>query len=536
MTDVIESKIRQVVVNIDGDAIIEDQKGRVLEPSNTRAREGVEIWLEQRIWGHRFYNDQTPWLLLLETMNIIVARAQDLNEKFIFPGIGDLHEAFEYRMQRRSQLRHLLFSDRSINEIADGQSIADSSLWNAWLTRQPNEGKSYEYLRDRFTRFDGFRNAVTLLRGAEIESERDRRPTSRHLAPRGVDMLAADYGESKSGGVNKDRRFFARGGELLFLMLNRSAKRTCLEPLVRSRLAGDSSRWNMLAKALQPSTAETAVVIDNIGYLPLGHHSAYDRIAEDWIATLSLSALPDDSIPELLMRLSGLGVLAYIVARGADILGERAPPFPIDMVSPETLNVQKMSKDCFGRHRDLSRRAIKCLIFTLTSSAEWKAAQLQANPAGALRALVEANFAFEAEETEAAKMAEEIEKTALDKHEERLGKVVGFYAEQIGLAVAKRGSGRWYAASDGMLEAIVLSNVTEPLEFEAFLERLWDRYNFVIGSTIGRREFETANYEHLKMNQRLLEDRLRILGLLKRLSDDCAFVVNPFFRAEEAGR
>ena len=62
------------------------------------------------------------------------------------------------------------------------------------------------------------------------------------------------------------------------------------------------------------------------------------------------------------------------------------------------------------------------------------------------------------------------------------------------------------------------------MEFETFLERLWRRYGFVIGSEAGRQEFANANYEHFKANQRLLEDRLRILGLLKRLSDDCAFV------------
>ena len=62
-----------------------------------------------------------------------------------------------------------------------------------------------------------------------------------------------------------------------------------------------------------------------------------------------------------------------------------------------------------------------------------------------------------------------------------------------------------------------------------FLETLWKKYRMVVGSDVGCRVFETINYSHLKMNQRLLEDRLRVFGLVKRLSDDCAFVTNPFW-------
>lgn len=27
---------------------------------------GGKMWLDERIFGHRFYDDQTPWLVLLE--------------------------------------------------------------------------------------------------------------------------------------------------------------------------------------------------------------------------------------------------------------------------------------------------------------------------------------------------------------------------------------------------------------------------------------------------------------------------------------
>jgi hypothetical protein len=43
-----------------------------------------------------------------------------------------------------------------------------------------------------------------------------------------------------------------------------------------------------------------------------------------------------------------------------------------------------------------------------------------------------------------------------------------------------------------------------------------------------------ADQEDFSDNARRLEERLASLGLLKRLSDSCAYVENPFQRAEAA--
>jgi hypothetical protein len=493
----------------------------------------TEIWLEQRIWGHRFYNDQTPWLLLLETLNVMAAFAVDRNVDLIFPGLGESHENRTYEMRKRSDLRHLLFRDRDIDEIASSQTIADASQWSSWFEKIPNGSERFGYLQQRFVSFSALRNAVTLLRGDEVESERHRRPTSRHLTPRGFDMLTADYGESRNDAVNKDRRFFGRGGELLYLMLNRSQHRSGLETPVRERLIG-KSRWNKLARTLQSGAGEPGVSMDTFGYLPIAEHPAYDRVAEDWLHLLSLEGLPDDSVPEPLMRLSGLGVLQYIVDRAADVSGEKRPLFPIDMLTTETANVQKHAKDAFAQHRELSRKAIRRLVQALVDSDEWKASLRQINPEKAIRKLCVDVFRYAPTKPTPDDMADELTRVAIDNHDMHLGRVVGFYAEQIGFAVARRGNGRWYAAADGFLEALVLANVAAPMEQESFLDKLWRRYGFVIGTEAARQAYPEANYEHFRANQRIFEDRLRILGLSKRLSDDCAFVINPFYRDDGA--
>ncbi|QEL21916.1 hypothetical protein FQV39_04470 [Bosea sp. F3-2] len=489
----------------------------------------IEIWLEQQIWGHRFFSDQTPWFLLLEALGVIASRAADKNHDRIFPGepADGKHEQFSYSMSTRPALRILLFKDRHIDEIADSQAVSDNSMWSRWFDLVPGGEPQFGYLKDRFTRFSAFRNAVALLRGAEVESERKRRPNSRHLAPRGPDMLAADFGETTNGGINKDRRFFARGGELLYLMLNRSQHRDKLENAVRERLLSPGSRWNALAKILQPEGQQPTAGFE-VGYLPLPKHEVYDTLAQDWLALLSLRGLPEDNLPEPLMRLSGLAVINYMTLRSAEVLGVSPTEFPVDMISPDTLAVQRISKDCFRRHRDQSRLAIGKIVEEFAKSPEYLDAAKQANPFRAMKELVEKRFNYGLASTPLARVPAELKEQAISNHDQHLGRVVGFYAEQIGFAVARRGTGRWYAASDGLIEALVLANVKHPMEFETFLETLWKRYRIVIGSGVGRQAFQTANYAHLKANQRLLEDRLRVLGLLKRLSDDCAFVTNPF--------
>jgi hypothetical protein len=499
-----------------------------LSPPASLELQNIEIWLEQQIWGHRFQNDQTPWLLLLEALGIMSSRVRDRNVDEVFPGLaGQRHEDFEYGLMRREALRHLLFKDRDLDEIANSQVVSDG-MWREWITRVGSEGEDrFGFLRERFTRFTAFRNTVALLRSSEIESDRKRRPSSRHLAPRGPEMLLADYGESRKGVPSGDRRFFRRGGELLYLMLNRSSHRQVLEPLVRRRLLNTESRWNLLAKALQPNE-QSGPMPFKIGYLPLARHSSYDRLAKDWCSILSLSNLPDDNLPELLMRVSGLSIITYIVERGAEVLGIDIPPFPLDMISSATAGIKKISKDCYRRHRDMSRWAIEKVVDDVAQSQEWATARGLPRAKERIGKLVYGRFRYR---TDLAidRVPHHLKEVAISNHDNGLGRVVGMCADHIGLAVAKRGNGRWYAAGDGFLEALVLANVREPMEFERFLRELWRRYKIVVGTEVGRSAFETVNYGQLKANQRLLEERLRVLGFVKRLSDDCAFVTNPFW-------
>jgi hypothetical protein len=70
------------------------------------------------------------------------------------------------------------------------------------------------------------------------------------------------------------------------------------------------------------------------------------------------------------------------------------------------------------------------------------------------------------------------------------------------------------------------------MEFQEFLECLYNKYGFIIGDRQAESFLETgqADMEAFSENAVRLEERLSSMGLLKRLSDACAYVENPFVK------
>lgn len=509
-------------------------------PKHT-SQERMGVALDQMIWGHRFTADQTPWLTFLETLGLLASRLEDPHKPQLFEGRPDEeHEDFVYRMNCRSTLRWLLFTDSEADKLAAAASTqADAAVWQTWRERAAandagrKAAQDLTYLEKRFPRFATYHGALDLLRSAEIEAERDRRPTSRHLAPRGLDLLMADYERRKTGAIDNDRRFFARGGEIVYLMLARSARAGELASLIEERLLTRTSRWNRLAELLEPEAAAPGDGFENhIGYLPMPHHARYDRLAEDWIAVLSRRHLPDDQLPDPLMRLTGLHVLLYVIERAADMQSRRFRlAVPIDM-SPQTPGaLRRQSMERFQLHRQITRTALAETIDTFEKSKLWGDVLSAPDPIAKARTVLGDWFGFApavAAQASPETLLDELRREASKKHDNNMGRIAGFYAEQIGMTVGA-GTRRWYGLTDSLTEALVLANVAEPLEYELFLERLQHRYGLVIGNSAGSELLgDDAPLEQLEQNQRLFEERLRVLGLLSRLSDDCAFVSNPF--------
>jgi hypothetical protein len=123
----------------------------------------------------------------------------------------------------------------------------------------------------------------------------------------------------------------------------------------------------------------------------------------------------------------------------------------------------------------------------------------------------------------------------LDRHNREFSGVHFTYGQEAGL-VSRRATNRYrYAPTDQLLQSLVLANVADERPMEEFLDDLFLRYGIVVGPR-QQRLLEDKGYADLgktvsgqtfRYNQIRLESRLKSMGMLRRLSDSQAYVLNP---------
>ena len=511
--------------------------GDILRSSDMRVQEVM--------YGHRFTTDQEPYMILLETLTICA-------EKPLGTVKADRasHEALSYGPKQRQKMRYLVFSDRHLERVAKDDRIPDSKKWESWK-KEANERfdpsssgndrhDHFKYLDEPFNRdIHALLQAIRILRSQEIDVANQRRWTSRFLAVKGPDMVCDDLRERV---WNRDRRFFARGGELVYLMLNRSNRCDEVRKLIEEKLLDPKSAMNRIARAVSDPESDPSSGDAGIGYLPLGDHRIYHQMAEDWINILSIDKLPHSHLFEPLFRITGLNLAVYFAQRGREILGaEKQEPIVADAQNGADVQLRESAKDHLIRHRTVANKAVEEFVRQTAEQNGWSAALNQKSATDA-RGIIDRVFLKGKDERTSAD-----EEGRHDEPEEQLRKLIKRaqtrdknnistfllpLTKGIGLVTARPGPGTWFALDDAMITALVLANVsdTNTVELREFVRRLYCRYRLVIGPDEAKKAFGTppVGMERFRNNLAALENRMTRLALTRRLSDDCAFVVNPY--------
>lgn len=495
--------------------------------------DGVEFAVDEHIWGHRLYDEQLPHLTVLEFLGVLWSNVDN-------PLVAAPSDRVRYRPQRQMRLRGLMFNNPYVQSVRE-RAIPDEEKWKHWQEHFAQDAtkigdEDMGYLRKVFTSFDDFAKAIELLRSSAFEARSNKRWSSKFVFPFGPDALYEDL-RVDSGGASNDRRFFARTGELLYLMLCRSKRGSVLGKKLVERLFDTNAPMNKLVRALQ-GNPQLAPDARDVGYLPHESHPRFDRLCEDWLAILSRDIPIYDALEHLITS-AGLNLFLYFLECGKYASGAAEPvELVCEIVSRQRTKVRALSGDSYHANQALSVRAVQTSVESVKLTDEWAAALQSEYPEAECAKVLRGRFQWPAADgddadysrTSGDALVVKLAEMAAARHEQHFAKIHSAWSRAIGLSSRRLARRTRYAPNDRLLKTLVVTIADDRMQFDDFLSEAWRRYGIVFGDVEGAHliKEKQVDQEALSENRGNLETRLVGLGLVRRLSDSCSFVENPF--------
>lgn len=511
----------------------------MLDPSvmvpapNRNDHKAVSPWLDEHIWGHRIWDSQSPWLLFLEFMTVAEACHRDGR---LFDERGSFYP-LSFSPYKRMHLRNILFNNEAIFQTDDLFPDSDSA-WSSWLEWMANKAQAvnirdFSYLKPRFESFHDFALLIQMLRTSAVESESNKRWTSRFVFPFGPNALYEDLNISPAGTPTREYINFGRTGELLYLMICRSEYKEAVKPYMETLLQGNNP-WNTLLGLLQPGPDDDKSLRGH-SYLPYKHHPVFTDLSRDWLNVFELQLPGFDALIHI-VTLSAMYVMLYQLRIAVEwTSGERKPFMICEAVAPKKTLVRELSFTNYLANNSLTEKAISAYIDRVEQSPEWQMALDESEAFMKCRNILISRVRwgedYSGSNTPEALLSE-LRTDALKRHRQHVANVHRNYGRGIGL-VSRRGTTKFrYAPTDGLLKTLLIANVDVRMELSEFLDKLYQRYGLIFGEreaeqVLVKEEFDKKAFQ---ANAHRLEQRLSSLGMLRRLSDSCAYVENPYTR------
>ncbi|MGA9790367.1 MAG: hypothetical protein WBQ43_06715 [Terriglobales bacterium] len=498
------------------------------------------LWVDEAIWGHRLYDEQVPWLTFLEFLTVL--RGEWRNDRAFKEPNGPNH--LQYPTQHFLYLRNVLFNNPTLSRMLVLHPD-DDTRWSNWISDMSKRAsgvdpKEFGYLKSRFASMEDFVALVELLRSTAIEGSSNKRWTSKFVFPYGPHCLYEDLRLERDGRASNDRRFFARTGEILYLMLCRSGLGEELIQELRPLVLDENTRWNRLVHLLERSTSEGEVQNrQRSAYLPYPQLPAFKKLAEDWLALLRLRMPGYDVFPHL-VDMVGVHLVLYFLQRASEWVHKKPKlTLVLEILAPKRITIRDLAAETYLENNLLSRQAIQKFIDReIVQTDDWRLAKGSSDSFGNAAKVVYERVLWKAVEGDQRgyvgqqtpnALIENLREAVEKRHRQHLANIHSQYSRAIGLA-SKRGTRTLrYAPTDLLLKTLVFATVPNRMEFQTFLELLHERYCFVVGHRQARQFIGTgaSDQRAFEENAKRLELRLSSLGMLKRLSDACAYVQNP---------
>lgn len=312
-----------------------------------------KMWLDEQIWGHRLWDSESPWMLFLEFLT--VAEACNRSDQLFDASTTQLL----FRPYKRLHLRNILFNNETLFQI-DERYPESGTAWVKWLEWIGDHAKGvaprdFSYLKERFQSFHQFVSLVGMLRRSAVESETNKRWSSRFVFPFGPNALYEDLNINAAGNVSREYINFGRTGELLYLMLCRSSRGAELKQEFSALLSGNNP-WNKLLALFQPAGGEDQETRKN-SFLPYRTHPVFDKLAEDWLHMFSLKLPGFDAFPHL-VTLGAMHMFLYQLTVSAEWTDTRLH-FICEVLAPKKTLVRELSSLNYQENNLLPQRALE---------------------------------------------------------------------------------------------------------------------------------------------------------------------------------
>ncbi|WP_263833628.1 hypothetical protein [Sulfurospirillum oryzae] len=483
-------------------------------------------FLQELIWFHRINDDQDKELLTLEFLNVCANHAKEgrLFDK----------ELTTVNYRKDIQLRTILYNFPELESIHKTPGD-DAIKWEHIISCLQNKLEKpfdYSYLRKRFDSIETFVFSVLLLRKASLGISTSRRWTSKFLFPFSFDTLFVDIDNRKET-FSMDRRFFSRGGEVLYLMVSRGKNIDELKTYMKRIFENPSQnkRWNALTTAFR-SEEETVKEPVRLGFLQLNSHEIYDQLVDDLI-TLFKSNIPNNDLFYHFASIASFYMVHFILTVAAQNLKSsliqneiHKVVYPIELLAPRSDHVRRASRQIYKINEELP---LKILELVLTNYFQEIA---NVDDKDILLKMLDNDLNYVNEDNQYTadinldELFKHIWNTISQKAKNDLLPIHRVLLKGAGLASAKKTNSYRYLANDEWLKTLVLINVSERIPFHQFIDILYEKYGFIISNKHSSLLIEAYSDNDFKKNELRLFERLRALGLLESKSDGYAYVLN----------
>ncbi|MGO4348249.1 hypothetical protein AB4Z45_22405 [Paenibacillus sp. MCAF9] len=503
--------------------------------------------LSAHIWGHRFKDGQRGPEYVLEFLNVLFGADYSFKKD-------------RYKRTKAVGLRKFIFEGVKEGSVRDVLVLDDHEKEKLQQAVQEND----LYVIKHFLR----NLEVTLYNTTGKEA--DRSWFARSLYPLHESLLYFEL-RKKGRDLSFERNFFARGGELYFLMLaygteNYAERRNFIQSRFQDLLTRNKVIEKLVYKISsafeesenqnnQTGLLRTDNNDDNVPKLPEPEKS--QPLFEMFSMELEQLLLLDVDIYEMFHLLTSLVCfqLTRYMHERATILDSKNHTYFFDCLEGNNKHITQISSRNFDEHENLIKarfehefqRKFREALGDYNKIEEhlprWKENpndiiellglnQMRSRKDVIIRTLQKCSNAKEVY-SKFYLVVKDAVSDQLKKHQLNITRVL---TRDGGFATFRRGSvGNYrYTISDSFLQMIVFTTIKPmgKMEYYDFLDEIYNKYQIVIGEAQAREcgiySKSNLNIRYFQENEKALRNKLRQNGLLIEFSDATAMIQNPY--------